>query len=830
MSKIIILIGPSNSGKDFFITNHLVPQIKEEGKKYFVVSSDEIRRTLLGDPSLHKHDNRMMHVSQQAFNLLYSLVDNHSQFSVNADYIIVNTTGLSKDFREKIFEIAHKNNYKVDAIIFNYKKRNDYFKFADEYIDKFVVGKHITKLRDAISNLERNKYDKIYNIKSHDAFETFKLKTEDSSNYTLPNDDYAIIGDIHGCYDEFIELLDKLKADERRQYKVILIGDLIDKGSKIREVIEYVYEHLDEFIIVQGNHENYVVKYLKGEIGKDTHKEYFDSIELFESDEELRNKLFAIYDKSLPCVKTDNFIVTHAPCEAKYLCKSDNYSQKKQKSFIYPKQRDFASIPEWKEAVSNSLNEMLKVNSKNYPYHIYGHIASTDFIKIKNSIGIDTGCVYGNKLSAAVIMKEGKVFYQSVKSNQEDNLKSLFSYSYKNKEVDLGALEPEDRRRINWIIKNKINFVSGTMSPANKTETELESLEEGLNYYKNNGIEEVVIQPKYMGSRCEIYLSNKIEECYAVSRNGYKIKLDLTHIYQKLIDRFKGKYELMIIDGELMPWKALGEGLIENEYKIAEKAIGTEIELLRATGFDAYIDVYKGLLNGSEIADDLNKVPKKDLIEKYGNVAYRTFSNFRDYVGRHIDTEEMLKYFSIYQRQIELFCADGEIEFKPFCLLKVVNHDGSEEVLPIKDNYENFKYVTASKGRMILICFSDENWLGQASSYYEHITEDLEMEGVVIKPRNIETKYVAPYLKVRNPNYLGITYGYDYQKEYRLKGLIEHKSINKKLRLSIQEWNLGLEMLKTPYKDITEDNKVYKNLVANMVLEINQEKELDGRL
>ena len=81
------------------------------------------------------------------------------------------------------------------------------------------------------------------------------------------------------------------------------------------------------------------------------------------------------------------------------------------------------------------------------------------------------------------------------------------------------------KKRIDWFCKNKINAFSPTISPAPKSveRNEIESLYEGILWFVLNGVKEIVIEKKYMGSYCDIYLHKRLEDTYLVSRNGYKI-------------------------------------------------------------------------------------------------------------------------------------------------------------------------------------------------------------------------------------------------------------------------------------------------------------------
>lgn len=62
-----------------------------------------------------------------------------------------------------------------------------------------------------------------------------------------------VVGDIHGCFDEFMLLLDKAGIGD--QDEVISVGDLVDRGPKSFEVVQYFMERKNHFFSVRGNHE-----------------------------------------------------------------------------------------------------------------------------------------------------------------------------------------------------------------------------------------------------------------------------------------------------------------------------------------------------------------------------------------------------------------------------------------------------------------------------------------------------------------------------------------------------------------------------------------------
>lgn len=72
----------------------------------------------------------------------------------------------------------------------------------------------------------------------------------------------AIIGYIHGCYDELSELLDAIDWS-RQSHIVILTGDLVARGSKIKETLMFVM-NTPSLYSFMSNHEQKLLRYLRG--------------------------------------------------------------------------------------------------------------------------------------------------------------------------------------------------------------------------------------------------------------------------------------------------------------------------------------------------------------------------------------------------------------------------------------------------------------------------------------------------------------------------------------------------------------------------------------
>ncbi len=116
-----------------------------------------------------------------------------------------------------------------------------------------------------------------------------------------------------------------------------------------------------------------------------------------------------------------------------------------------------------------------------------------------------------------------------------------------------------------------------------------------------------------------------------------------------------------------------------------------------------------------------------------------------------------------------------------------------------------------------------------AGTFFDQLTTDKKMEGIVLKPDFIVPS-IAPFLKVRNEEYLTMVYGYDYKTSHKYDKLIKQKSIRRKVSTSIKEFNLGLMMLEFKVDEVSFENVDYLNTVIDFLFEEKKEKDIDPRL
>ena len=387
------------------------------------------------------------------------------------------------------------------------------------------------------------------------------------------------------------------------------------------------------------------------------------------------------------------------------------------------------------------------------------------------------------------------------------------------------------KKRIDWFCKNKINAFSPTISPAPKSveRNEIESLYEGILWFVLNGVKEIVIEKKYMGSYCDIYLHRRLEDTYLVSRNGYKINhLDQEQslrALQGLHDRFSWDgVELRIIQSELMPWSILGKGLINNEF--SAYYISHEIHaeyLVQSSLYEKLQKIQQEPAYLSFVAD-AKVLSAKELKDKYPMHIIRQYQSIRDF--KFLDLPHYQQNIQLFKRQLDIFGKEAAPFFKPFNILKEVYTDGREHFVN-----DNLSFQQINDDDFLHYQFADredfEAKYPQIRAWVDQVNQSDE-EGVIIKPRRAFLPGMPPAFKVRNNDYLTLVYGVDFQD--RLQEQIAKRNIKGKLRCSINDWAINAKLLAIPYSELGEENYELKNLVLDRILGEEIENQLDSRL
>jgi hypothetical protein len=387
------------------------------------------------------------------------------------------------------------------------------------------------------------------------------------------------------------------------------------------------------------------------------------------------------------------------------------------------------------------------------------------------------------------------------------------------------------KNRIDRFCTNRINAFSPTISPAPKSteRNEIESIYEGVRYFFERGVTEIVVQRKYMGSYCDIYLQKNIDETYFASRNGYLItQIDIDQAREACRDlhrRFDWtNLQTVIIQSEMMPWSALGQTLIDNEFGGYLNVHQNHCNHLNESGLYAKIAEVKQSLPYREYMEYKAGHTGKELKEHFPAHIIRQYESLTKF--KVLDLSDYRKYADIYAVQLGHFGQTGNIYFKPFNILKKVFDDGSELIVN-----DNLSYREVNDDECLNLPMGNEDEMNRSVDIvYDWFTglEAENEEGIVIKPRQAFTEGLPPAFKVRNHDYLVMIYGIDFRTNYAHN--FQKRKISRKLDCSVNDWMLNRELLKVKYADIHKDNYVLKNLVFDRIMGEQVESTLDIRL
>ena len=216
---------------------------------------------------------------------------------------------------------------------------------------------------------------------------------------------WVVVGDVHSCIDELKLLLNHYGCKIHEStctipegMGILFVGDLIDKGVKTRETIEFLWANRNNFYFVRGNHDEFVYKYLTGKDKPSDDANYVarhDSIPFFQStgNIDVREKFFELYGFLREFVECDQFIVTHSPCFYHELGMMDDEALVLQRKMKLDTSK---TLTTQMQCIENNPTEGRK-------YHIFGHIPFKPYHFDGNKIGVDSGCIHGNALGSVLI-------------------------------------------------------------------------------------------------------------------------------------------------------------------------------------------------------------------------------------------------------------------------------------------------------------------------------------------------------------------------------------------------------------------------------------------
>ena len=819
--SLVLLIGTSGAGKSTFAKKHF--------DKYEIISSDECR-------GIVSNDENSLAASSDAFDLVHYIIAKRLK---NGLLTVVDATNVQAKDRKTLIDIARQYHTLPVAIALDIpqqvcEERNQ--SRPDRNFGNHVIRNQKQQLRRSLKGLKREGFRKIYILKSEEEVNSVTgiIREKLYNNKKHINGPFDIIGDIHGCYDETVELMEKLGytiqtvADDGHNFglevthpdnrQIIFVGDLVDRGSKIPEVLKLVMSmvHNQTAYCVAGNHENKLKKKLNGKNVKLNHglAETMEQLNQESPEFIIQVKDFLHSLISHYVFDDGKLVVAHAGIKEEMQGRGSAvvrgfcmYGETTGEidEFGFPIRYDWASDYRGKAKV------------------IYGHTPVVNAEWLNRTIDVDTGCVFGGKLTALrypeeelVSLPAKEVYYESIRPlghNNGDGLthqqeyddllniedvigKRIIQTRLRNnitirEENSIVALEVMSRFAVNpkWLI-----YLPPTMSPSATSELPafLEHPYEAINYYQKRGVEKVICEEKHMGSRVVLVLCKNEETalrrfgvvnegigvCYTRSGRNFFNDQDLEQKFlAKIVEALEQSNfwqefntDWVCLDAELMPWSAKAQSLLKEQYACVGAAASNSLT-------DVESVLQQTINRGIEGA--------KDSLAKF------SYKN-----------KAIAKYIESYRNYCWEVSTIEDYKLAPFHILAtegVVHIDKSH-----KWHMENISQICQADKEILqetayqIVDLKDQQSVNKVVEWWLNLTTN-RGEGMVVKPEDFicygkKEGLLQPALKCRGSEYLRIIYGPEYDLPENLTRL-KNRGLSRKRSLALREFALGVEGL-----------------------------------
>lgn len=242
---------------------------------------------------------------------------------------------------------------------------------------------------------------------------------------------FDIIGDIHGCYEELVQLIAQLGyREERGVYihpkgrKIVSIGDLNDRGPDNLKTIHLIMNMVEKGLglYVYGNHCNKFYRYLLGRKVQISHGlentvEEYEKLSKSEQ-EAFKNRYVKFYEQQSYYWILDEgrLVVAHAGIKEALIGRED---RRVEKFCLY------GDITGEKDAEGHPVRRDWAKEYRGGAMIVYGHTPVCEPIWINNTLDIDLGCVFGGKLAALRYPEKEIVAVDSKQPKDEERIKRM---------------------------------------------------------------------------------------------------------------------------------------------------------------------------------------------------------------------------------------------------------------------------------------------------------------------------------------------------------------------------------------------------------------------
>ncbi|MEU5362380.1 polynucleotide kinase-phosphatase [Streptomyces sp. NPDC005925] len=800
--SLVVLVGASGSGKSTFARRHFTPTE--------VLSSDFCRGLVCDD----ENDQG---ATRDAFDVLHYIAGKRLAAGRRT---VVDATSVQQDSRRALIALAREYDVLPVAVVLDVPEEvcaeRNAARTDRADMPRRVIRRHIRELRRSLRHLEREGFRKVHVLRGVEEIENATVVTEkrfnDLTHLTGPFD---IIGDIHGCSAELEALLAGLGYTDGAHPEgrtAVFVGDLVDRGPDSPGVLRRVMAMVKSghALCVPGNHENKFGRHLRGRTVQHTHGLAETVAQMEGESEEFRQEVREFIDGLVSHYVLDGgrLVVCHAGLPEKYHGRT---SGRVRSHALYGEttgETDEFGLPvryPWAE------------DYRGRAAVVYGHTPVPEARWLNNTICLDTGAVFGGRLTALrwperelVDVPAQRVWYEPVKP-----LRSEAPGGQDGRPLDLAdvrgrrAVQTRHAGRVTVREENAaaalevmsrfavepalLPYLPPTMAPTATSQVEgyLEHPAEAFAQYAADGVARVVCEEKHMGSRAVALVCRDAETAAKrfgadgptgslYTRTGRPF-FDDPSVTEDILARLRTAADeaglwtgldtdWLLLDAELMPWSLKASGLLRSQYAAVGAASGAV--------FPGVLAALEGAAaRGVDVSGLLARQRDRSADAAAFTAAYRRYCWTTD----GLDGVRLAPFQILAARGRSLAALPHDEQLA--LIDRLVEHDGSGLLGTTRRLYVD---------------------TGDPGSVRAGVDWWLEMtgrggEGMVVKPlgalvRDGRGRLVQPGIKCRGREYLRIVYGPEYTRPDHLERL-RHRSLGHKRSLAIREYALGLEAL-----------------------------------
>jgi protein phosphatase len=812
--SLILLVGPSGCGKSTFARQHFKPTE--------VLSSDYCR-------GLVSDDENDQTATKEAFEVLNFVARKRL---AAGRLTVIDATNVQPDSRKPLVALAREFHVLPIAMVFDFPEKLCHERNRNRPNRDFgphVVRNQAQQLRRSLRGLQREGFRGVHVFKSPEELEGLEIERQPMwTNRRSEHGPFDIIGDVHGCLDELQELMTNLGYSVERNgdgyrvgvpesRKAIFIGDLVDRGPKIPDVLRLVMGMVEAgtALCVPGNHDMKLLQKLRGKDVKMAHG-LADSVAQLEAESpEFKSNVAEFLDGLISHYVLDDgkLVVAHAGMREEMQGRGSGAIR----SFAL-----FGETTGETDEFGLPVRYNWAADYRGRASVVYGHTPIAEPQWLNRTINIDTGCVFGGKLTALrypekeiVFVPAHRVYYEPAKPLASAQATTVISQQHEQDDVldiddvigkriietrlhgnltvreenAIAALEVMSRFASNpkWLI-----YLPPTMSPSETSQREnlLEHPTEAFDYFRKAHVERVICEQKHMGSRAVVIVcrdrdstlrrfgitQDEIGVCY--TRTGRRFFND-SALEKEFLRRIQTaatesglwkelETDWLCLDCELMPWSSKAQDLLLKQYAptgaAARAGLTASIAALRMTSTH--------LPEASELMGRFD--------------ARRTMAEH---------------YIEAYRRYCWTVHSLEDLKLAPFHLLasEGVVHSDKDHVW----HMTTLARLCATDAGLLLatpykvVNLGDDASQKEGNDWWEELTAS-GGEGMVVKPLQFVTKsrrgLVQPAVKCRGREYLRIIYGPEYTAPEHLERL-RVRGLGTKRSLALREFALGIEAL-----------------------------------